>query len=250
MRKNHDAAQYLYQRWTAERLLWTRWTKPVVFMGITDEQPGAFSQLKKAPWAKYRRRRAVIVDLPGEKSVEAGLTAALSGYCPVLLFNGVNGGSSSIVPMRNLVQSVVDGAYAFDKNRIADDANPVFLLDGKRLTKIKRKSGKFDNRWCVVPQDFPSANLLLEHGIREILVQTDKVRRDLEYVLYQFQKAGITIMFCNHRGGISTVKISNPQRWKLFYRFFVLLGFNRNAAGGFGMSIPEISSGGEKYRVG
>lgn len=46
MRKNHDAAQYLYQRWTAERLLWTRWTKPVVFMGITDEQPGAFSQLK------------------------------------------------------------------------------------------------------------------------------------------------------------------------------------------------------------
>lgn len=109
--------------------------------------------------------------------------------------------------------------------------------------------GRFDNRWLVFPQDFPSATFLQSHRIDSVqLIQPsgDQPQDDLAHVLRRWQEAGLPVKVLNP-GGTATpraIEVRRPPRYRaLFYRLFAALGLRRNSAGGFGAVVPHPSSG-------
>ena len=56
--------------------------------------------------------------------------------------------------------------------------------------------GKFDNRWVVFPQDFPSATFLRSRGVADVLLihSGKSVQEDLAHVLLRWQQGGLRMM--------------------------------------------------------
>jgi hypothetical protein len=113
-----------------------------------------------------------------------------------------------------------------------------------------KKPGTYDNRWCIFPQDMPSAAFLIKEGISRVIVRAESIQNDLSHILCRYQKEGIEIHFCSGEA-IKKIPITEPLNFKsLSYRFKVILGLTRNATGGFGSKIPEAtqsSSSGVRY---
>jgi len=109
--------------------------------------------------------------------------------------------------------------------------------------------GQFDNRWMVFPQDFPSASLLLAHGIRRVVVVEPAGRapaEDLVHVLLRYQQAGIEVLIesLDAPGHPRPAKLARPSWFRaMFYRALVVLRLRRNSAGGFG-AVPQPTRGG------
>jgi hypothetical protein len=187
----------------------------------------------------------IVVDLPGKQSVVEGLGLAQSGYRPVPLYNGVVAPNKSSTPSTSeIAAAMFAGAETLRALAIVSTAPPAFLLDSNRMTGTGRIPGQFDNRWCIFPQDMPSAVFLLKRSIREIIVRSDCIRDDLAHVLLRYQEQGINISLCNG-SEIKLVTVPKPSQFKsLFYRFKIILGLTRNPTGGFGGLIPLRSSGG------
>lgn len=242
----------LYKKWAPDTALWTQWAKPVVFMNINMNLAygSVVYERSLGNWTDYQANRLIIVDLPGAEGVKEGIGLARKGYRPVPLYNGVPGSGQAVVPSKPIVDGLRTGGAVLETISINNSANPVFLLDANRLKGAKQKPGTFDNRWCVVKQDLPSANYLKKHGIQEVVVRTNQLQKDLRYLLYEYQKQGISIYLCDIKKQVKVHTIEKPQGVGLFYRFLLLLGLSRNATGGFGMTIPEVSSGGGGYRAG
>lgn len=240
----------LYKKWAPDTALWTQWAKPVVFMNLKSIKTWKALELSNAEWTNYSSDRMLIVDLPEEKSIREAIGLAKQGYRPVPLYNGIPEGKKAAVSMDGIVNGLRYGGSILEEIQLSDTANPAFLLDSNRMKGTKIVAGTFDNRWCVVMQDMPSANYLKKRGIKEIVVRTDEFQKDLKHILYHYQKEGINIYLCNQKGNRQIQKIAKPKNLSLFYRFLLLFGLARNAAGGFGMSIPEASSGGGSYRAG
>lgn len=241
----------LYKRWAPDTAMWTQWAKPVVFMSINfNLSYRAVDYSRPIKWTDYQEDRLLIVDLPGVGSLSESISLARLGYRPVPLFNGVQGSPNAVVPIKPIIDGLRTGGEQLANLTLSSTANPVFLLDSNRLEGAKKVPGTFDNRWCVVAQDLPSASYLMKHGIKEIMVRTDELLADLQHLLYGYQRQGIKVQVCNNQGRILLGEISKPKRGGLFYRFLMLLGLSRNATGGFGMSIVEASSGGGGYRAG
>jgi hypothetical protein len=112
------------------------------------------------------------------------------------------------------------------------------------------RPGDYDNRWVVVPQDFPSASKLLSHGIDAVVLwqrNPGQPAADLAHVLRRWQDAGIAI-FVEH-GDLPSppepLTVQKPPRYRsVLHRLFVMMGLRRNSAGGFGSVIPETAEGG------
>jgi hypothetical protein len=131
------------------------------------------------------------------------------------------------------------------------DAPPAFLLDAARMpTTPDLRPGRFDNRWLVFPQDFPSANLLLARRIQSVwLVRetTGQPPQDLAHVLRRWQDAGLPIWTKGLRDNqpAALLQIERPKWYRaIYYRVLYALGLRRNSAGGFGSIIPMASAGG------
>jgi hypothetical protein len=191
---------------------------------------------------------ALVVDLPGETSVAWGLALAGKGYRPVPLYNGVPH-EHEVVPARRLAAALLGGAERIRNQLLLDDAPPAFLLDSRRLEgAADRNWGKFDNRWLVLPQDFPSANLLRSrHLDRALLIQHGhgQPQEDLAHVLLRWQQAGIAIEWLDPAAPrpAQAIEVRRPGRFRsLWYRVLALLGLRRHSAGGFGALIPEPGS--------
>jgi len=190
----------------------------------------------------------IIVDLPGKRGIEEGLALARLGYRPVPLYNGVNKPNkeigSSIVDVRDIEAALFAGAEVLRTLRIAPAAPPVFLLDSNRMTMFGKLPGWYDNRWCVFPQDMPSATFLLKRRIQEVIVRSDKIRDDLSHILFRYQEQKIKVSLCC--GSEINVKTVSKPRWfkSLLYRFKVMLGLTRNPAGGFGGFVGHSGGGG------
>lgn len=242
----------LYKKWAPDTAMWTQWAKPVVFMnmGTTRVYQKKNSEQTASRWIDYRKKCMVIVDLAEGEGIREGLFLAKRGFRPVPLYNGVPGGANAVVPMAGIVDGLWQGGAVLEKILLSDKANPAFLLDSNRCKGAKKKPGTFDNRWCVVPQDLPSASYLMKHGIEEVVVRTEALESDLKPILYKYQKQGMRVSTCDLKNGIRLKTIAKPKNVGLFYRFILLLGLARSASGGFGMSIPEVSSGGGGYRAG
>ena len=232
----------IYKIWAPDNALWTQWAKPVLFTCL----PCTFKCDLKTPKVDYVQMvdysTAVIVDLPDCESVEEGLALARLGYRPVPLYNGVYGdaGTSMIVNVKGIVAALQKGANELSTLSIRPDAPPVFMLDVNRMTGIRKQLGKYDNRWCVFPQDMPSASFLLKNRINRVIVRSARIQEDLSHILLRYQNEGIQIFLCTKYGIPKAVKVSKPSQFRsLFYRFKVTLGLSRNATGGFGAYIPE-----------
>jgi hypothetical protein len=258
-----------FKIWAPDGVLWTEWAKPVLFASMTDmdsyiPEPTE-SPITDINWlGTTSKDTALIIDLPGEDGVAESLLLAEAGYRPVPLYNGVfeKNEFAAVVAVRDLVRALYIGANTLKKTLIRNDAPPVFMLDSLRMRGASKSPGTYDNRWCIFPQDMPSAAFLLKQGIRKVLVRTRadeisptaRIQDDVTHILRRYQDAGIKILHTNGINDIKATDVSTPSQFKsLFYRFQVILGLCRNSAGGFGGKIPDSmqsGSGGRYYGMG
>jgi len=247
----------LYKLWAPKDSIWSNWVKPVLFADKTvagGEPPQTAQwQSSNVAWAPAPESgTAIVLDLPGADAVWYGMALSQRGYRPVPLYNGVRSPSSfELVHVDAIVYALHEVEDALVGLRLPGDAPPVFLLDENRFAGGSfADPGRFDNRWWVFPQDFPSANFLLSHGIRSVVLGQNRSagpQRDLAHVLLRWQEAGIQILACgvNDQAQPTPIQIERPDRFRaLWYQALVLAGLRRNSAGGFGAVVPEPSSGG------
>ncbi|MGI6123403.1 MAG: hypothetical protein ACOYIG_04310 [Acetivibrionales bacterium] len=244
-----------YKIWAPDDALWTQWAKPVLFMHKPIMKKDRLP-VPEVEWIENTvSNTMIIVDLPGQRGVTESLALARLGYRPVPLYNGVNAQySSMVVPVYDIVSALFRGANELCTFNIRPDAPPVFMLDSNRMNESGKQPGKYDNRWCVFPQDMPSAAFIIKEGIHKVIVRSDSIRNDLSHILHRYQEEGIPIYLCTGEE-LKKIPVVKPSRYKsLSYRFLATLGLTRNATGGFGGMIPEPTqsnySGSGYYRFG
>jgi hypothetical protein len=250
--------QQLFDIWAPRNSIWSRWAKPALFAQnpVRSAPPHQRSELLdgfSAEWAPSPfDGLAIILDLPGAESVATGLVLAAKGFQPVPLFNAVHG-PGAIVKVEPIMQALSIGAEELHRLSVPPQNPPAFLLDANRSSgKANRSPGRFDNRWLVFPQDFPSANFLLANRIKAVLVvQIGSLPQDdLAHVLLRWRNAGIEILRINpsFEQSLSPMRPRKPGHFgALWYRTLVMLGLRRNSAGGFGSMIPEVQSSSGGY---
>jgi hypothetical protein len=167
---------------------------------------------------------------------------------PVAALVGVHD-SNAVIDVEPIVHALEAGAGVLQGLALPSDAPPAFLLDARRRQGAPAAPGRFDNRWVVFPQDFPSGTLLRSHGIHEAIVGTEADGRpegDLLHVLRRWQDAGLRIR--HHRLGTDVpteLHVPRPSHFRAtWYRTLALFGLGRAAVGGFGTRIPVPSEGG------
>lgn len=249
MKSNIDT----YRIWAPDTAEWTAWAKPVLFaVPPGHAQALALEEAAEQSWAPVSPQgTAIIVDLPGETGVAKGISLARQGWRPVPLYNGtmVTGRSTELVRTRELVEALYKGAEMLETIRIREDAPPVFLLDSNRMNGTGRYPGKYDNRWCVFPQDMPSAQKLKDRGIRTVILRSDRLRNDLAHILHRYHQAGIGVQLCAGDRP-QELRLVKPSGYLgLSYRFKTTTGLIRNAAGGFGGRVPEPTQSSSGVRI-
>lgn len=240
----------LYRLWAPEDSIWSNWVKPVLFAAaspVMQMPPFDWRSLNVA-WAPTASSgTAIILDLPEAESVWFGTALAHRGYRPIPLYNSA-AGPAAIVNVDRIVGALQAEAQVLADLPIAPHAPPVFLLDSNRSAGGATVSpGRFDNRWAVFPQDFPSASFLMSRGVRAVVLGQRFVggpQRDLAHVLLRWQEAGLEILGADVQSGLAPdpIRVSRPGQFRmLWYRALVLAGLRRNSAGGFGGVVPEPS---------
>lgn len=240
-----------FAAWAPEGDFWSRWAKPVVFAsaGSFVDEPVTVPALDDLPVPGSFDPSAIVVDLPGGESVQMGLALAARGYRPVPLFNGT-WGPNAVVPVDLIARALGGGVAILTRHPPPADARPAFLIDASRGdTRGSAEPGRYDNRWIVLPQDFPSGALLASRGIQSTtLVQRDglSIRPDLAHVLRRWQEAGLRVRVIDLTSGQTAedVTVPKPSRFRsVWYAAAALLGLRRSNVGGFGSTIPEHTTG-------
>lgn len=248
----------LFDAWAPETSPWSQWAKPVLFAQLKSARAAPpsdpFDVMTALPG---REATAVIVDLPAARSVHVAFAFARErGLRPVPLYNGVQASNALLDN-----EPITDALHTYHRELLAlpidDAAPPLFMLDANRLKPTTaRVPGRFDNRWMVFPQDFPSGHALKLRGITRALVVGTSLRvdDDLAHVLLRWQELGIDVFAMEDRplaqGGASApskIVVHKPSLFRaLAQRALAAAGLARNAAGGFGSIIPmpSQSSGG------
>jgi len=239
--------------WAPDGAAWTPWAKPVPFASnpllSTDPLP-PLPRVDGPGIPIPSGRAAIVVDLAGAESVLVGLALALQGFRPVPLFNGTLG-PSPVVDVRALLDALGAGSQLLKTLVLRPDAPPAFLLDAQRRGEVAGSlEGRYDNRWIVFPQDFPSATFLQTRGIRDIvllLAGTLKPAEDLAHVLLRWQQGGMHLMAVDLSGSQmeGNLHLSAPSMFKrCWYRAVALVGLRRSNVGGFGAVVPLQSGSG------
>jgi hypothetical protein len=242
------SAEEAFAAWAPDNVFWSQWAKPVVFANapaLFDEPAPVIPTLAFDVLPGSFDPTAVVVDLPGDQAVLVGLALVNHGLRPVPLFNGTSG-PNEVVPVEPIERALGAGAVMLKRNTLAADAKPAFLLDANRSNVIGAgEPGRYDNRWVVLPQDFPSGSALLAHGVKDILLirQRDRVPdQDLTHVLLRWQDAGLRLRsLCLETGEITDpLSLTVPSNFrKLWYGAIALMGLRRNSVGGFGSVVPQ-----------
>ena len=160
----------------------------------------AAEQMKEYVEDKYNsdesfKETAIIVDLPGVKSVAEGISLAMAGYRPIPIYNGTieQSGARATVDNQSVGMALISGAEKLADIDISDEALPAFLLDSNRMNRFKMEISVFDNSWDIYHQDLPSADYFIYNGIQKIVVVGERISKDLKKIFYGFQKKGISI---------------------------------------------------------
>jgi hypothetical protein len=256
--------QQLYETWAPADAVWSRWAKPVLFaspglpaLPDASAPPPPLAAEPSGPrgWragARLDPQAAYVVDLPGAASVEAGLALARAGYRPVPLYNTTRH-PAAVVEVDAILSRLAAGADELAALGIPPEAPPAFLLDARRLAPAASAApGRFDNRWVVFPQDFPSASFLRSRGIQRVVVVQEgegEPALDLAHVLLRYRQAGLEIdrQPPDLTAAPQPIEVRRPSLFRsVFYRALTLSGLRRNSAGGFGAVIP-IAAAGHRY---
>jgi hypothetical protein len=195
---------------------------------------------------------AFVADLPGTDGIALGLTMAPLGYRPIPVYNAVPGGFHREAVDTSVIAYALH--YAADTLRtlnLRPDAPPVFLLDAdRRGPGMIPDFVDFDNRSVSFTTDFPSANYLLAHGIKfVVLIQhhAGQPQTDLAHTLRRWQEAGVNIYTkaIGDAEPIMPLTVSKPSQFGLFwYRALTMMGLKRAPLGGYGGVLAEDSAGG------
>ena len=243
----------VFNAWAPEGVEWSAWAKPVLFAQwpdtVTPSSTTVASEGHDYLWLpSASSRTAVVIDLPAVESVRAGIALARRGYRPVPLFN-TSYGPSPVIEIAPLILELARGAIELQTRLLPADAPPAFLIDSNRMRPAAPPSpGKFDNRWVVFPQDFPSGTWLRARAVAEVLLihPGGRVQEDLAHVLRRWQDAGLRITAAAPSDSAPRAIEVAPPSWfrRAWYRMITIAALRRNNAGGFGAVIPVRSSGG------
>ena len=159
------------------------------------------------------------------------------------LYNTCHGPAAlvNVLPIMDMIADTTSEIRSFP---LSSDSPPVFLLDSDRMQGSPYAT-RFDNRWMIFPEDFPSGNFLASRGYSHVLIiqgRDGSPKDDLTHVVLRWQEAGLRVSVKNiyTQSKPSQIKVKRPLRYKsLWYRALALFGFQRNSAGGFGAVIPE-----------
>ena len=211
----------IYKIWAPAHKKWVNWVRPVPFVAINNKtkifQPSNLVLPCLSHLDKNDTTTAIIVDLPGAQSVEAGILLAQHGYRPIPIYNGVmeQEGARATTDNHSVLGALVWGSSILSNVELKDDAPPVFLTDTNRLDEYKLDCSIFDNSWDVYPQDLPSEDYFLKNGITKILVISNKaVNRDLKAIFAEYPKKKVAIYW--------TDGYEEPKRVKRWCNFFGL----------------------------
>jgi hypothetical protein len=254
----------IYDIWAPPTALWSIWAKPVLFAhlpGNIDPPPLAATQISWAPATDGTY--AIVVDLPGVRTIHIGMALAAMGYRPVPLFNAAPGprnltslggtllGPIALVPVWPIADALAGASATLRDLSLPVDAPPVFLLDADRRTGRRTGDpGDFDNRSVSFPTDFPSGNLLLSRGISSVLLVQKEMagpNADLAHTLRRWQETGLQ-MHClaldESPQTIQPLLVRKPSRFRwMWHNDLSMVGLRRNPLGGFGGTLPEPSAG-------
>jgi hypothetical protein len=236
----------IFEAWAPAESPWSAWAKPVLFTHapLTATLQG---ELPSAGVLAHLRDSALILDVPGVLSVQLGLALAKAGFQPVPLYN-CGTAKGALVNMEGVEELLTDGAEQLKRLKPRAGARPVFMLNSDRMDNVVNATspGRYDNRWQLVPQDMPSAAMLLSAGIKRVAVLSARLQDDLAHVLYRYQEANLQISLSgNVDKAPSPVQVAKPSSYKsLWYRLGVYAGLRRNSAGGFGAVIPDVTTTG------
>ncbi len=247
--------QLVFDLWTPAGGIWSDWVKPVLFAHLPGfSEPPAVEELERyiqaldVKWlVPSEVRKAVVIDLPGSESLLYGLALAWQGYQPVALYNSCPH-PNALVNVDSLMAVLEQSGELLKNIPLPPQATPAFLLDSNRMSGTVAPL-RFDNRWQIFPQDFPSAGMLLRNKIQEVLIlqnYLDQPAEALRHVLRRWQDAGLKISVTSPQAEIppQPVKISKPSNFKMmWHQALAMMGLRHNSAGGFGGMIPAPSSG-------
>lgn len=221
VRKEHYmTAKEIYKIWAPDGKKWVDWVRPVSFLGIGKYQKSYVLNDRTLPKVEFLEKKdrsileiilgrfpeiqldttAIIIDLPGEKSVRYGIAIAKLGFRPIPIYNGTlePPKARATVDNQSVGMALENWAYELKNIAIDDDARPAFLLDRNRLTRYKMDDAMYDNSWDVYPQDLPSPQYFLDNGIRDILVIGGRsISRDVKNILGKHQRKGLNIYHTN-----------------------------------------------------
>lgn len=246
------SAQERFGIWAPDDSLWSPWAKPVAFL-YADDMPPDDSYGPEPPImpaaVTFNASVAIIVDLPGDEAVHMGVELAAHGFRPVPLFNGTSG-PSAVIDIRPITRALSACAPAIAERRLPPDAPPAFLLDSRRTEPVAQLvPGAYDNRWVVLPQDFPSGALLASRGIRFTTVirrSGTLIRPDLAHVLRRWPGHGVRTRVIDLGSQTVTdyLDVPKPSLFNMaWYAAVALFGLRRSNVGGFGSTIPAKSAG-------
>lgn len=211
----------IYKIWAPVGKDWVGWVRPVPFISINDKvepyQPTQMTYPKLAELNLNDKKTAIIVDLPGSQGVVAGLMIASEyGYRPIPIYNGVmeQPGSRATSDNRSILGGLVWGASILPNVDLKDDAPPVFLTDTNRLQSFRIDGSIFDNSWDVYPQDIPSENYLLNHGIERIVILGNQAARDLQAIFWDWPQKKVKIYWTDGYDKVKRINIGRPPKSK------------------------------------
>jgi len=261
-----------FDLWAPAASPWSPWVKPVLFaylpaLAASQLEETAMLAPGRTDWAPPADGTcALVIDLPGVRSVNLSEALAGNGYRPIPLFNAVPG------PMDSLAQPLIDvnsigKALQAASTRLVDalrklpaEAPPVFVLDAQRRVGRPPEPGAFDNRWVSLPTDFPSAAFLKSRGIERVLLiiaaehmlsTAGQPQTDLAHTLLRWQEAGLPMESCGvdeHlelRSRPDRIVVERPRWFRAaWHNALSVLGLRRNPLGGFGGELPIPSGSG------
>ena len=203
----------LFKIWAPIGAKWVNWVRPVPFININEQfegyESGEFVIPKINYMSKVKLNTAIIVDLPGNTSIKEGLAIAKFGFRPVPIYNGIDEQEGAMATVDNKIVKIglIKGALELKKMQFDKDAPPVFLLDSNRMNRYKINHSVFDNSWDIYAQDIPSPEYFLKNGICDIIVRGNCINKDLNKVLYPFQKKGINIFLVDRYENLKRIKL-------------------------------------------
>lgn len=243
--------QDVFDAWAPPGARWSPWAKPSLFFGVTalipeDLAAPEIGQELSPSWIdRVPKDAALVVDMPVLESVALGLALAARGHAPVPLFN-TSTNRGEILPVRAAVAALALGADRLRALPSRGDGLPAFLLDSQRLVG-RPMPGQYDNRWAIMPQDFPSAAFLGSHGIRRVVVVRPSEKGpepDLLHVLSRYERDGLELsQLVALNGKTQPLRVAGGWWQRILFAFSVARrSLKRNAAGGFGAIIPEMTA--------